>query len=1498
MSAELRRAVKLDALRLLNAIACAHPHMVLSLLEANDLAPALGESLLITADARTRRQACIFLWDLCSVTPKAILPVLAMIEGLMPAAVAHATHGAQYWDLWERLLSSHAGVDGEHACADALLATVISHVTSASLSDRSRPRPAVGAAAPIEPDVIMGPLKLLRTQVRTSRRCADRLADTLPMLYSTCLVPTGLRQPPASVRTATAALLSAAAASSAACISALLPHFNAAHERCASASAATSPRGGNWGVDPAEGTRRQFVGLVNQGATCYMNALLQQLVMVPAFRDGLISAAPPVTQRSAIFDQLQSTFAHLRDGLAPCYDPRALVEACEALPMTFSARQQNDAAEFLMLLTEHLEERLKSTRQASLLRTCFGGKLVQQIAWEEAPAQPGGSPARRVSEREEAFLQIELPVKGHSSIEDALRAMVAGERLEGDNAYQLESGVKVDATKRICLGDLPATLIIQLKRFELDYESMTNRKLNSECAFPELLFLEPFTRRGLECAARGMPLPATAPYELVGVLVHSGTSTSGHYFSYVRPRDGTAAGRWYELNDDVVTRFNEARIPEECFGGVRDTVALPASGRPNNAASSASSATAATAAATAAAIAETSERTQNAFMLFYRRPESLHRRTGSAPPMATRCEWGTGRDATPSLGRAGAAACAGLADSDGGVSPSGRMVTMATLSASSPASETATGTDATAAAAAAATAVVASNEALLLRQHLLSPSYIGLVKDLLLLATPDGSSDFQMSDALPTPPPPLQGSRICVEAPWILPAPFSSQLPFQIVQMSAGFFFGHLLRTSDELLAPHLDGYEAWPRALARACGAHMPAAVWLLHELLRPQLAEGQHRDARHSRPAASGDADLAEGSSSAMDAPMPAPCWLLDALFLCASTNARAAVASLCQSLFLTVFAAEARAQRHGAAGGSYGTANTSYGHTTSFLSALLIRGVERVAADWKQAAPLWNFLLGAMRADFRRGQGLRSEDAAPCVATEGAAGDAFLAPTAPIAGAAVMGETNAAVTIRLLCSRMGALVILPSFVIGACSSVRGANAGWCDEIVESATEVLEVVRRLKLLMPGWKDTVEEGHAPSATVTDASSAPGEVALATAGAEMPCAMARSRSMGCLDASTLGTSDSPEGSAALLEAIALIVEAHHPPPPIVAAAPPPMSGGLPSPPLSPRRAAYGPPVTPITDADAAFLTCTPFIRAAAAMCTATAVSSSSLGLASTSPPTSSNVWTELPCDGGDVQPHLESLYRILRPLCATSVKLSRSILTALVDGMRNEPGESAVAAHANLLLRLLRMEDRSIVERCTTALSRPNGLLALLLELTGSPVSSEPPTDSMSCGIAVTAATTPSDATGAIVATAVPVVATGAAPVATAIASTVGASESALEGSATAPPISDASRCFLCLRLVLELQSSSEAAAAWLVSTLSLPEIDQLLRWLKGAGASQAIAPTSDGIRGVGGRLLSFSRRRTVTIGAAERVGTQRGALDALRSLRKRIEKAANAKTR
>lgn len=86
------------------------------------------------------------------------------------------------------------------------------------------------------------------------------------------------------------------------------------------------------------------------------------------------------SQRTRIFTEMQLLFANLKYSLRPVYDAIDLVTACEELPMSYGPFQQNDAAEFFMLLTAHLEDVLKGTRQAQLLSTCFGGKVVQQVA--------------------------------------------------------------------------------------------------------------------------------------------------------------------------------------------------------------------------------------------------------------------------------------------------------------------------------------------------------------------------------------------------------------------------------------------------------------------------------------------------------------------------------------------------------------------------------------------------------------------------------------------------------------------------------------------------------------------------------------------------------------------------------------------------------------------------------------------------------------------------------------------------------------------------------------------------------------------------------------------------------------------------------------------------------------------------------------------------------------------------------------------------------------
>jgi ubiquitin C-terminal hydrolase len=68
--------------------------------------------------------------------------------------------------------------------------------------------------------------------------------------------------------------------------------------------------------------------------------------------------------------------------------------------------------------------------------------------------------------------------------------------------------------------------------------------------------------------------PSYYQYVLVGVLVHTGTSDSGHYYSYIKEqkeggssRAASSDGRWLCFNDASVSEFNPEHLASGCFGG-------------------------------------------------------------------------------------------------------------------------------------------------------------------------------------------------------------------------------------------------------------------------------------------------------------------------------------------------------------------------------------------------------------------------------------------------------------------------------------------------------------------------------------------------------------------------------------------------------------------------------------------------------------------------------------------------------------------------------------------------------------------------------------------------------------------------------------------------------------------------------------------------------------------------------------------------------------------
>ena len=342
-----------------------------------------------------------------------------------------------------------------------------------------------------------------------------------------------------------------------------------------------------------------YVGLVNLGCTCYINSVIQQLFMCPPFRQLVLSAkldriVPTLPSEDfsatehdtdpaqSIYKQvgaddlhesaqsskdrisrrewvrnrtllleLQKTFLWLSEATCKAYDPSPFLETLDVLGLPHPVFHQNDASELCEKLVDALEQRLQGAPQVKVLRSLFGGS----IATERIRQCCGYT-----TKSESPFVYLELPVSGHSSVEESLMSQFKPEMLTGDNGLDCEKcSKKSDAKIKTNITTVPELLILRLKRFDLDYQTFQVVKLNDYCSFPHKLDISDFY------SVDDPDQSAQPKYTLKGILVHTGNADSGHYYSFIRERDSS---KWFRFEDHNVTPFDPDEIPAECFGGV------------------------------------------------------------------------------------------------------------------------------------------------------------------------------------------------------------------------------------------------------------------------------------------------------------------------------------------------------------------------------------------------------------------------------------------------------------------------------------------------------------------------------------------------------------------------------------------------------------------------------------------------------------------------------------------------------------------------------------------------------------------------------------------------------------------------------------------------------------------------------------------------------------------------------------------------------------------
>jgi len=289
-----------------------------------------------------------------------------------------------------------------------------------------------------------------------------------------------------------------------------------------------------------------FVGLMNQGATCYLNSFVQSLYMLPKFRKAVLEYVPlgSMEQKddnhqnsSSLCQALQQLFFRLHltsNGATPT---TVLTRAFGwSLEHVF---EQHDVNELAMKMFEAMERELQEQEQLEedqrrimQLSGSNNDKEQQQhhpsvehsshVALSRALASFRGVQSSFVEcltchtkrVRPEAFLTLCLPLPhAHGgigggaagmgvasmneeeksiTIDSCLRSLCTSETLDGSNAYNCSvCQSKQPASKGAEFEVFPEVLSLQLMRFDMDWERMIRMKIMTKVEFGRQLNVRP-----------------------------------------------------------------------------------------------------------------------------------------------------------------------------------------------------------------------------------------------------------------------------------------------------------------------------------------------------------------------------------------------------------------------------------------------------------------------------------------------------------------------------------------------------------------------------------------------------------------------------------------------------------------------------------------------------------------------------------------------------------------------------------------------------------------------------------------------------------------------------------------------------------------------------------------------------------------------------------------------------------------------------------------------